>query len=664
VTPKILTWRSARDRFEDEEDLESVDSYSSSEENFKFRSNVPMSENQIEDIADNLHKEKSLEKSSSPENNKEHENQIEDIADDLHKEKSLEKSSSPESNKEHENQISGETNGTTKSNNNSESAEQTVDKKQVLKIRDSKNKKLMNFQSRNTENLDSILENQLNFIRHKSMVAQLPVSANAFLRPKSDLDDESNEGDVGAINLKNDKNSNDSAPETDVNYKSSDSDYSIESEQEEEKEDEIEKQELINDKPIEPIVNEKDFEMNVTQNEAKKLETKEDDLPAENKIVDKEKVKKRDRMSIFKKKSEVKNPSVERIQKKRSSEPSRKSKSSQMVVDDYGFIIKNQESHRIVYKYESVEMYNKWELFINKYNKSKKITLKKNKLQLYAQMGIPKNFRGEAWYLISKAYILRKKTKPDFFSQLDSLTIDADVESSINRDLHRQMTNHSLFHSQVDPKTRKHRLSENHSNLYKVLKGVALFDLKTGYCQAHAPLAAVLLVHTDPEPAFWILAAISTQILPNYYENLDDFMLDMEIFNTWLIKFAKKACKILQRLHVASFFLTEWFMCAYTRTLEFTQAMHVFDIFLAGGIKVLFKVGYALLEELCLLNPVDEIEFAKNLNSLTSNPDLINFKRLLKYAQRVKISNKDIELKRKSLRKKNSKDAATLTKNK
>ena len=128
-------------------------------------------------------------------------------------------------------------------------------------------------------------------------------------------------------------------------------------------------------------------------------------------------------------------------------------------------------------------MYNKWELFINKYNKSKKITLKKNKLQLYAQMGIPKNFRGEAWYLISKAYILRKKTKPDFFSQLDSLTIDADVESSINRDLHRQMTNHSLFHSQVDPKTRKHRLSENHSNLYKVLKGVALFDLKTGYCQ-------------------------------------------------------------------------------------------------------------------------------------------------------------------------------------
>jgi len=430
------------------------------------------------------------------------------------------------------------------------------------------------------------------------------------------------------------------------------------------KESEIEKSEPNDDEAFKPIPKEEGFEQNGAQNEVQKLETKEDDMPAGNMKADKEKVKKRDRKSKVNRKSEVKKLSAERIQNKRSSERAQKSKSSQLVVDDYGFIIKNQESHRIVYKYESIAMYNKWEMFIDKYNKSKKITLNKNKIQLYTQMGIPKNFRGEAWYLISKAHILRKKTKPDFFNQLDSLTIDAAVESSINKDLHRQMPHHSLFHSRVDPKTRKNRLNENHSNLYKVLKGVALFDLKTGYSQAHAPLAAVLLVHTDPERAFWILAAISTQILPNYYENLDDFMLDMEIFNTWLMKFAKKACKILQRLHVASFFLTEWFMCAYTRTLEFTQAMHVFDIFLVGGIKVLFKVGYALLEELCLLNPVDEIEFAQNLNSLTSNPNLINFKRLMKYAQRVKISNKDIELKRKSLMKKNAKDAATRTKNK
>lgn len=637
MTPKILTWRSARDRFEDVEDLESVDSYSSSEENFKFRSNVPMSENQIEDIAN-----------------------------DILKENSLEKSSNLDSNKEHENQISGEPNVTIKSNDNLDliNAEQTDDQKQVLKIRDSKHKRSMNFQSRNTQNLDLILEKQLSYLKHRSFAAQLPASTNAFLRPKSDLDDESNEGDVGAIDAKNDKNLNDSLHENDVNYESSDSDYSIESEQEEEKESEIEKSEPNNDEAFKPIPKEEGFEQNVAQNEVQKLETKEDDMPAGNMKADKEKVKKRDRKSKVNRKSEAKKLSAERIQNKRSSERAQKSKSSQLVVDDYGFIIKNQESHRIVYKYESIAMYNKWEMFIDKYNKSKKITLNKNKIQLYTQMGIPKNFRGEAWYLISKAHILRKKTKPDFFSQLDSLTIDAAVESSINKDLHRQMPHHSLFHSRVDPKTRKNRLNENHSNLYKVLKGVALFDLKTGYSQAHAPLAAVLLVHTDPERAFWILAAISTQILPNYYENLDDFMLDMEIFNTWLMKFAKKACKILQRLHVASFFLTEWFMCAYTRTLEFTQAMHVFDIFLVGGIKVLFKVGYALLEELCLLNPVDEIEFAQNLNSLTSNPNLINFKRLMKYAQRIKISNKDIELKRKSLMKKNAKDSATRTKNK
>ena len=37
------------------------------------------------------------------------------------------------------------------------------------------------------------------------------------------------------------------------------------------------------------------------------------------------------------------------------------------------------------------------------------------------------------------------------------------------------------------------------------------------YCQAHAPLAAVLLMQMPAEPAFWCLKAICDKYVPGYY---------------------------------------------------------------------------------------------------------------------------------------------------
>ena len=37
------------------------------------------------------------------------------------------------------------------------------------------------------------------------------------------------------------------------------------------------------------------------------------------------------------------------------------------------------------------------------------------------------------------------------------------------------------------------------------------------YCQAHAPLAAVLLMQMPAEEAFWCLRAICDQYVPGYY---------------------------------------------------------------------------------------------------------------------------------------------------
>lgn len=53
-------------------------------------------------------------------------------------------------------------------------------------------------------------------------------------------------------------------------------------------------------------------------------------------------------------------------------------------------------------------------------------------------------------------------------------------------------------------------------DLFRVLKVHAQVS-PDEYCQAHAPLAAVLLMQMPAEPAFWCLKAICDKYVPGYY---------------------------------------------------------------------------------------------------------------------------------------------------
>lgn len=54
-------------------------------------------------------------------------------------------------------------------------------------------------------------------------------------------------------------------------------------------------------------------------------------------------------------------------------------------------------------------------------------------------------------------------------------------------------------------------------DLFLVLKAYTVYNPAEGYCQAHAPIAAVLLMHMPAEQAFWCLVAICEKYLPGYY---------------------------------------------------------------------------------------------------------------------------------------------------
>ena len=54
-------------------------------------------------------------------------------------------------------------------------------------------------------------------------------------------------------------------------------------------------------------------------------------------------------------------------------------------------------------------------------------------------------------------------------------------------------------------------------DLYQILKAYTIHNPAEGYCQAQAPVAAILLMHMPAEQAFWCLVAICEKYLPGYY---------------------------------------------------------------------------------------------------------------------------------------------------
>lgn len=73
---------------------------------------------------------------------------------------------------------------------------------------------------------------------------------------------------------------------------------------------------------------------------------------------------------------------------------------------------------------------------------------------------------------------------------------------------------------------------------------------------------------------------------------------DAGMLNALLKKTAPSVYRHLQKHKVEPLlFMTDWFLCAMTRTLPWDTLLRVWDCFLCEGIKVLFKVGAEEEEE-------------------------------------------------------------------
>ncbi|KAH7646141.1 tbc1 domain family member 10a-like protein [Dermatophagoides farinae] len=226
-----------------------------------------------------------------------------------------------------------------------------------------------------------------------------------------------------------------------------------------------------------------------------------------------------------------------------------------------------------------LQMLNNWRYYIN---------FKWDKIRDRCRKGIPHSLRSQAWFHLCGAH-LQKNRFPNLYGELLEKNIPSDVQDDICKDLHRQFPNHEMF---ADPS------GVGQTDLYNVLKAFAAYRPNMGYCQAQAPIAAVFLMHMPAERAFWCLVALSKYYISGYFmHNLEDIRIHGQMLVAFLKKYCPSAYNLLNRQNIEpEIYMTEWFMCIYSRNIPWPSVLRVWDMFLCEGLTILFKVGLYLVD--------------------------------------------------------------------
>ncbi|KAK6312038.1 hypothetical protein J4Q44_G00177020 [Coregonus suidteri] len=235
-----------------------------------------------------------------------------------------------------------------------------------------------------------------------------------------------------------------------------------------------------------------------------------------------------------------------------------------------------------------LDMFNNWDKWVSR---------RFQKVKLRCRKGIPSSLRAKAWQLLSNSKELLD-SNPGKFEELEREQGDPKWLDIIEKDLHRQFPFHEMFAA---------RGGHGQQDLYRVLKAYTVYRPEEGYCQAQAPVAAVLLMHMPAEHAFWCLVQICETYLPGYYSaGLEAIQLDGEIFFSLLRRVCPMAYRHLKKFKIDPIlYMTEWFMCVFSRTLPWASVLRVWDMFFCEGVKIVFRVGLVLLKQ--MLGSVDKL---------------------------------------------------------
>jgi len=139
---------------------------------------------------------------------------------------------------------------------------------------------------------------------------------------------------------------------------------------------------------------------------------------------------------------------------------------------------------------------------------------------------------------------------------------------------------------------------EFQQGLFNVLKAFSLYDQEVGYCQGLSFVAALLLMHLQEEPAFFLLMRLlkGHNFRSFYTEDMNGVRLRMYQVNKITQSLFPKMYKHMEDLGISvAVVTTPWFMTAFGYQLPLDVALRVTDVMLYEGIPALFRIALAIL---------------------------------------------------------------------
>ncbi|CAO2825468.1 unnamed protein product [Amaranthus hypochondriacus] len=252
--------------------------------------------------------------------------------------------------------------------------------------------------------------------------------------------------------------------------------------------------------------------------------------------------------------------------------------------------------------------------------------------------GIPDCLRGLVWQLISGSRDLLLMN-PGVYEQLVIYETSAS-ELDIIRDISRTFPSHVFFQQRHGPGQR---------SLYNVLKAYSVYDKDVGYVQGMGFIAGLLLLYMSEEDAFWLLVALLKGAVHAPMEGL--YLSGLPLVQQYLFQFDLLVKEYLPKLgeHFSqevinpSMYASQWFITVFSYSFPFHLTLRIWDVFLYEGMKVVFRVGLALLKS--CHDDLVTLPFEKLIHALRNFPEeVMDPDTLLPLAYTIKISKRLEEL--------------------
>lgn len=203
--------------------------------------------------------------------------------------------------------------------------------------------------------------------------------------------------------------------------------------------------------------------------------------------------------------------------------------------------------------------------------------------------GIPVNMRAKVWAEGSGAATLRV---PGYYQDLvNNGEDDPAIASQIQMDITRTLTDNIFF-----------RTGPGVQKLNEVLLAYSRRNPEVGYCQGmNLITACLLLIMPTEEDAFWILATMIEDILPQHYydQHLLTSRADQSVLRGYVGELLPRLSAHLDALEIELEALTfQWFLSVFTDCLSAEALFRVWDVVLCmhDGSTFLFQIALALLK--------------------------------------------------------------------